>query len=396
MITCLVRKTVLRNPGKISSFDWLAGPFSSSVAPTNLPNFSSSVSLSLEQDILSWISFTMISFSSVTTSKLSNALEVAFYPFSGTRHSYINASTDIGEVVDWIKFVVANKGDLAVLHNRNKMVNAFTNTEWVSGSGDAVISRSITSCAGMTAYLVLLAQTRVGFLSGGRGKSFHQLPPQEQAAQREEAYARATVALTRAQQICFIMGPLDMRGLVGAATIIEYLKYGASFCGQDDQDDPVFLIRIKDEDLLEAPDDAAFLQSLRHSCARVSGVFPSLALVEAYITEEDSAPRVRRLHLIIVDLHRRRRMANRVLRLLADLHIDRCAGECLNTLPIPWKPNQEAYQLRYVFGYAMEGSDLPCYIVWPTRTAEQSFWCIDAWKGDWVRLDMWLYGSNGY
>ena len=44
--------------------------------------------------------------------------------------SYINASTDIGEVVDWItdKFVVANKGDLAVLHNRNKMVNAFANT----------------------------------------------------------------------------------------------------------------------------------------------------------------------------------------------------------------------------------------------------------------------------
>ena len=166
----------------------------------------------------------------------------------------------------------------------------------------------------------------------------------------------------------FLMGPLDMRGLVGAATIIGCLKYGASFYGQDDQDDPVFLIRIKD--LMEAPDDA-FLQSLRHSWARVSGVYPPLALVEAYI----------------VDLHRCRRMANRLLRLLADLQINRCAGECLNTLPIPWKPNQEAYQLRYVFGYAMEGSDLPCYIVWPTRTAEQSFWCIDAWKGDWVRLD---------
>ena len=108
--------------------------------------------------------------------------------------SYIHASTDIGEVVDWItdKFVVAHKGDLAVLHNRNKMVNAFTNTEWVSGSGGAIISRSVTSCAGMTAYLVLLAQTRVGFLSGGRGKSFHQLPTQEQASQKEEAYARAT------------------------------------------------------------------------------------------------------------------------------------------------------------------------------------------------------------
>ena len=127
--------------------------------------------------------------------------------------------------MDWItdKFVVANKADLAVLHNRNKMVNAFANTEWVSGSGEAVISRSATSCAGMTAYFVLLAQTRVGFLSGGRGKSFHQLPPQEQAAQREEAYARATVALTRAQQICFLMGSLDMRGLVGAATIYYWV-----------------------------------------------------------------------------------------------------------------------------------------------------------------------------
>ena len=84
-------------------------------------------------------------------------------------------------------------------------------------------------------------------------------------------------------------------------------------------------------------------------------------------------------------------MADRVLRLLVDLQVDRCAEECLHTLPIPWKQNQEAYQLRYVFGYAMEGSDLPCYILWPERTAEQSFWCIDAWKGDWVRLDTCAY-----
>ena len=94
---------------------------------------------------------------------------------------------------------------------------------------------------------------------------------------------------------------------------------------------------------------------------------------------------------MVVDLHRRRRMADRVLRLLLDIQVDRCADECWNTLPIPWKRNQEAYQLRYVFGYAMDGSDLPCYILWPTRTAEQSFWCIDAWKGDWVRLDKCSY-----
>ena len=147
----------------------------------------------------------------------------------------MHASTDIGEVVDWIrsKFSVTKDGNknLAVLHNRNKMVNAFAATEWVAGSDGAVLSRSVTSCAGMTAYLVLLAQTKVGLLSGGRGRSFHQLTPQEQSAQKEEAFAMATVALTRAQQICIIMGPLDMRGLVGAATIMGCLKYGACFSG---------------------------------------------------------------------------------------------------------------------------------------------------------------------
>ena len=54
-------------------------------------------------------------------------------------------------------------------------------------------------------------------------------------------------------------------GPTGHATIIGCLKYGACFSGLDDQDDPVFLIRLKDEDLLEAPDDSAFLQSLRIS-----------------------------------------------------------------------------------------------------------------------------------
>ena len=142
---------------------------------------------------------------------------------------------------------------------------------------------------------------------------------------------------------------------------------------------------------MEAPDDSAFLQSLRFSCSKVIGVYPPLALAEAFITEEDNAPRVRRLHLMVLDLHRRRRMADRVLRLLVDIQIDRCADECWNTLPIPWKQNQEAYQLRYVFGYAMDGSDLPCYILCPSRTAEQSFWCIDAWKGDWVRMDKCSY-----
>ena len=144
---------------------------------------------------------------------------------------------------------------------------------------------------------------------------------------------------------------------------------------------------LKDEDLLEAPDDSAFLQSLRISCSRVNGVYPPLALVEAFLTDDDHTPRVRRLHLIIVDLKRRRRLATRVSKQLLKVKVVECAAQCWNTLPIPCKHDQATYQMRYVFAYAMDGTDLPCYILWPIRTEDNSFWCLDAWKGDWVQLD---------
>lgn len=307
------------------------------------------------------------------------------------RHTAINASTDIGEVVDWIKrkFSVTAEGghNLAVLHNRNKMVNAFAATEWVASSEGTVLSRSVTSCAGMTAYLVLLAQTKVGFLSGGRGKTFQQLTPMEQSAQKEEAYARATVALTRARQICIVMGPLDMRGLVGAATIMGCLKYGACLSGCDDDGQQQLQLQLKEEDLMEAPDDSSFLRSLRFSCARLNGVYPPLALVEAFITDDDRTPRARRLHLIIVDLNRRRRLATRVNKMLWSLQVHETVDQCLNTFPVPCRHGQDEYQLRYVFAYAMDGMDLPCYIIWPCRAEHNSFWLLDAWKGDWVQMD---------
>ena len=119
---------------------------------------------------------------------------------------------------------------LAVLHNRNKMVTTFGASEWANESEGAVQSKSVTSCAGMTAHFVLLAQTKVGFLRRGRSRRMKELPQKEVLAQLEEAYARATVALTRAQKLCIIMGPLDMRGLLGAATVIGCLKYGAGVC----------------------------------------------------------------------------------------------------------------------------------------------------------------------
>ena len=38
------------------------------------------------------------------------------------------------------------------------------------------------------------------------------------------------MALTRARKICVIFCPLDMKGLIGAATVMGSLMYGAGHC----------------------------------------------------------------------------------------------------------------------------------------------------------------------
>ena len=64
-------------------------------------------------------------------------------------------SAYIGSPVDWLQSHYDLRSDengcLAVLHNRNKMVTTFGNSEWATQSEGAVQSKSATSCAGMTA-----------------------------------------------------------------------------------------------------------------------------------------------------------------------------------------------------------------------------------------------------
>ena len=83
-------------------------------------------------------------------------------------HNVIHATVDIGQMVDWIskqlELEAGENGCLAVLHNRNDMSGALNSSDWVVNSKGRVISRGVTSCAGMTAQHVLLAQTKIGFL----------------------------------------------------------------------------------------------------------------------------------------------------------------------------------------------------------------------------------------
>ena len=297
---------------------------------------------------------------------------------------YMHAATDIGSAVDWLqshyKLTSDENGCLAVLHNRNKMVTTFGNSEWATQSEGSVQSKSVTSCAGMTAHFVLLAQTKIGFLSGGRSKRMKELPHNEVLAQLEEAYARATVALTRAQKLCIIMGPLDMRGLMGAATVIGCLKYGAGVCGVHD-DNPSAEVYLKERSLDAGPDDSAFLASLRRSLNTPRGAYPPVAMAEIYCEDKRPLTRIRRLHLIVVDLERTRSVSKRVYREFQDVQLSADLDGCLNTLPVPIPKLECPYRVRFVFAYGVDDSDRPSYLLWPRRGDGGHFWLVDPWSG---------------
>ena len=195
----------------------------------------------------------------------------------------MHAVSDIGALVDWLQehvtFGQESTNNLAVLHNQNNMVRDFGMSAWVSQSHKKVISRSVTSCEGMTAYMVIVAQTRIGFLTGGRGQKFRELPEEERRTQAEEAYARATVALTRARKMCVIFCPLDMKGIIGAATVMGSLMYGTGHCWNG-----TINMHPRFPTLSECPDDETFLQSFDHEDGQTDHKaqrrYPPVALAE--------------------------------------------------------------------------------------------------------------------
>ena len=115
-----------------------------------------------------------------------------------------------------------------------------------------------------------LHKTKIGFLTGGRGYSFQELSPEDKQSQREEAFARATVALTRAQRFCFIMCPLDMKGIIGAATVVGCLQHGAGICDERSTGSSL-LVELKAGSLAQSRDDASFLAAFRMSATVKTG-----------------------------------------------------------------------------------------------------------------------------
>ena len=200
------------------------------------------------------------------------------------------------------------------------------------------------------------------------------------AAQLEEAYARATVALTRAQRLCLIMGPLDMKGLLGAATVIGCLKYGAGLCGfNPDQRD--VSMHLRESDIGKGPDDAAFLLSLQRSISNDRGVYPPLAFAEIYRNDVSTKTKIRRLHLLVVDLERTKCVSDDVYLQFQKVQVSTCYTECFNALPVPIPDVESPVRCRCVYGYGVDASDRPSYLLWPRRGSDGHFWLMDPRSG---------------
>ena len=284
-----------------------------------------------------------------------------------------------------LELEAGENGCLAVLHNRNDMSGALNSSDWVVNSKGRVISRRFTSCAGMTAQHVLLAQTKIGFLTGGRGYSFQELSPEEKLSQREEAFARrATVALTRAQRFCFIMCPLDMKGIIGAATVVGCLQHGAGVCDEQSTGSSL-LVELKASSLASSREDGNFLAALRHSATIKTGEFPPAALVELYHEPGAVPARLRRLHLMIVDLCHPRKTVTKIEKKKFQQITRVRDTEAVSITPIPlW--NHEEWRCRYVFGYSLDDSDKPVFLVWPERTENNGLWLLDVDRDYYLNL----------
>ena len=119
------------------------------------------------------------------------------------------------------------------------------------------------------------------------------------------------------------------------------------------------------------------------------GRYPPVALIECVADITQTHYKVRRLHLVIVDLWRPwkihqaqvRSLTDQLRRLQPSLHAD-----CTT----PLAPNVGKTPLhgrRFVYGYSLDGSDFPCYLLWPWRTRASSFCLLESQTRRYVDLE---------
>ena len=177
-----------------------------------------------------------------------------------------------------------------------------------------------------------------------------------------------------------------MRGLLGAAAVIGCLKYGAGVCGVH-VSNPAAEVFLKDGSLNDGPDDEAFLLSPRRFLKTARGAYPPVALAEIYQEYKSPLTKIRRLHLMVVDLGRSRSVSSHVYQDFMNCRLPHELAGSLNTLPVPISRKDCPFMTRFVFAHGVDNSDKPSYLLWPIRGGNGLFLFVDPWSGDYFDLE---------
>ena len=199
------------------------------------------------------------------------------------------------------------------------------------------------------------------------------------------------LAITRARSLCLIMGPLDMKGLLGAATVMGTLTYGAGHVWEGQAH-----FYLHDGELSRSPPDETFIHMLQQNCSLTGPHFPPPAIVEALQDYVTRYYKVRRLHLIVVDLWRPWKYNTARAKAITDQlwYISHCADTHRVSPFRPDGPEPPLRCRRFAYGYALDGSECPSYLVWPQRGGH-SYVLLDTSTNDTLPLNQEFFRPLG-
>ena len=140
-------------------------------------------------------------------------------------------------------------------------------------------------------------------------------------------------------------------------------------------------MHLRESDIGKGPDDAAFLLLLQRSISNDRGVYPPLAFTEIYRNDVSTKTRIRRLHLLVVDLERTKSVNDEVYWQYQKVQVSTDYPECFNTLPVPVADVESPVRCRCVYGHGVDASDRPSYLLWPRRGSDGHFWRMDPRSG---------------
>ena len=117
------------------------------------------------------------------------------------------------------------------------------------------------------------------------------------------------------------------------------------------------------------------------------GAYPPVALAEIYQEYKSPLTKIRRLHLMVVDLGRSRSVSPQVYQDFMNCRVSLDPAGSLNTLPVPISGKDCSFKTRYVFAYGVDNSDRPSYLLWPIRGGNGQFLLVDPWSGNYFDLE---------